>query len=161
MIWVQFPLGPPFINAPYFRKEGTMNWRNLLLDQSYQPVEIITFQKAIKLLLKGKAEIVEEDEKLFRTERTSAKLPLVLRLIKSFRRRKEVKFSRYNIFYRDNWTCQYCGDMKKSQDLTFDHVTPVCQGGTKNWENIVAACVRCNHKKHGRTPEQARMRLLR
>src|SRR5262249_20643601 len=72
-----------------------------------------------------------------------------------------VKFSRYNIYVRDDFTCQYCGHKFRSEDLTFDHVVPVARGGGKSWENIVTCCVKCNHIKGGRTPEQAHMKLIR
>jgi 5-methylcytosine-specific restriction endonuclease McrA len=72
-----------------------------------------------------------------------------------------VKFSRANIYARDDYTCQYCGKKFPSEDLTFDHVVPVATGGQKRWDNIVAACFRCNHKKGGRTPEEAGMKLVR
>ena len=68
-------------------------------------------------------------------------------------------FSRANIYARDHCTCQYCGIRYSAADLTFDHVVPVAQGGRKNWDNIVAACVTCNRKKGGRTPKQAGMHL--
>jgi 5-methylcytosine-specific restriction endonuclease McrA len=72
-----------------------------------------------------------------------------------------VKFSRANIYARDDYTCQYCAKKFPSEDLTFDHVVPVARGGQKRWDNIVAACFRCNHKKGGRTPEEAGMHLIR
>jgi 5-methylcytosine-specific restriction endonuclease McrA len=72
-----------------------------------------------------------------------------------------VKFSRFNIFMRDNYRCQYCGEVKKPTGLNYDHVTPRNQGGKTVWDNIVASCYKCNTKKAGRTPEQAGMHLIR
>jgi 5-methylcytosine-specific restriction endonuclease McrA len=130
----------------------------LLLDPGYMPVDIIHWTKAMQLLVTGDAEIVEEYEDVeIRSVSQSYKLPSILRLVRSFRRRKTVKFSRFNIFYRDGWTCQYCGEKKKSEELTFDHVTPKCariESSKKSWKNIVSACVPCNRRKGGRLPEQ-------
>lgn len=140
-----------------------MAWNVLVLDKALQPIEVVGWEDAVVLLVTGKAEVVEEYEDVdIRSEKMTFKLPSVLRLLTYFAKRKPlVRFSRYNIFLRDNWCCQYCGGKRKSEDLTFDHVTPVVQGGRKSWENIVAACMPCNRKKGGRTPEQAGMRLLR
>jgi 5-methylcytosine-specific restriction endonuclease McrA len=94
----------------------------------------------------------------------SFKLPSVIRLlrfVKIKRRIDYVPFSRANIYARDNHTCQYCAEIFPTSELTFDHVTPVAQGGRKDWENIVTCCVTCNRKKGGRTPGEAGMRLLR
>lgn len=73
---------------------------------------------------------------------------------------KKVHYNRRTIFQRDRHTCQYCGKHKPANELSLDHVIPKCQGGLTNWENIVLACIKCNVKKAGRTPEQAGMRLL-
>jgi 5-methylcytosine-specific restriction endonuclease McrA len=141
------------------------SWRTLLLDSGYQPIKIISWMRAVELLLSGKAEVVEEYEDIpIRSARLTLQLPSVLKLVKSFKRRKQkVKFSRYNVFYRDNWTCQYCGEKKKTEELTFDHVIPRSRKtpeSGKSWENIVTACWRCNHKKGSQTPEEAGLRLL-
>jgi 5-methylcytosine-specific restriction endonuclease McrA len=86
----------------------------------------------------------------------------VVRLLKRFRRHKKpVKFSRVNIYGRDDYKCQYCGHKKSINELTYDHVIPRSQGGKTTWTNIVSACGECNSKKAGRTPEQARMKLLK
>ena len=138
--------------------------KTLLLDSGYQPLRVISWMRAIELLLSGKAELVEEYENIpIRSQKMTLNLPSVLRLIKSFKRRQkmEPKFSRYNIYFRDNWTCQYCAEEFESEKLTFDHVHPVSRGGGTTWENIVAACHSCNRKKGGRTPEEAHMRLLK
>lgn len=143
-----------------------MTWKTLLLDSGFQPVKIISWMRAIELLLAGKAEVVEEyDDIPIRSVNFSLKLPSILRLVKTYKKRKEkVKFSRYNVFYRDDWTCQYCGEKKKTEELTFDHVIPKSRrtpDSGKSWENIVTACWRCNHKKGSKTPDEARMTLLK
>lgn len=135
-----------------------MTWKTLLLDASFQPVEIVDWKRAIVLLLTGDAEIVEEYEDVsIRSVSQTYRLPSILRLIRSFTKRKKVEFSRYNVFFRDNWSCQYCGLKCKSEELTFDHVEPRCArtaSSIKSWENIVAACIPCNRRKGGRTPDQ-------
>ncbi len=72
---------------------------------------------------------------------------------------RERKFTRLGVFHRDNYTCQYCG--KQSQQLTIDHVIPRYLNGQHTWENVVSACIPCNHRKAGRTPKQAGMKLIR
>jgi 5-methylcytosine-specific restriction endonuclease McrA len=143
-----------------------MSWQVLVLDQGFQPHSVVDWTKAVGYLLSGEAEIVHEyDDVLIRSEKMSFKLPSVLRLLVSMVRNKnKVKFSRYNIFFRDKWKCQYCGKKKKSEELTFDHVIPKCTNtpaSKKSWENIVTACVPCNRKKGGRTPAEAGMRLIK
>ena len=90
------------------------------------------------------------------------KVPAVVRLLRSFRRHaRPVKFSRVNIYARDNYKCQYCGKKASISELTYDHVVPRSHGGRTEWTNIVTCCVDCNRKKGGRTPDQAGMRLLK
>lgn len=137
--------------------------QTLLLDQSFQPVKTIPWQRAVTLLTLGKVEIVEEyDGFLIRSVKAVIKMPAVVRLLRAFKRfRKPVKFSRINIFARDNYTCQYCA--KKHNDmgkLTFDHVTPRTRGGKTEWSNIATCCGPCNEKKRDRTPSEAGMKLL-
>jgi 5-methylcytosine-specific restriction endonuclease McrA len=94
----------------------------------------------------------------------SFKLPSVIRLLRYVRIRQRfdyVPFSRFNIYARDEHTCQYCGQKLPTNDLTFDHVVPVAQGGRKDWENIVTCCITCNRRKGGRTPAEAGMHLIR
>jgi 5-methylcytosine-specific restriction endonuclease McrA len=139
-----------------------MNANTLMLDQGYAPVGVIPWQRAIQLLFLGKVEVVEEYEQEVRSTKLVIKIPAVVRLLRAFRRfRKPVKFSRVNIYGRDEYRCQYCGDKCTMSELTYDHVIPRSQGGKTTWTNIVSACEDCNSKKAGRTPEQAKMRLLK
>lgn len=133
----------------------------LLLDSTYEPLKVIGWQRAIYLVFSGKAEVVEESEKEVRSSSKSWKLPSVIRQLAKFKRKGDVQFSRINIYMRDGWTCQYCGKVKATRELTFDHVIPRCHGGKTNWTNIVAACRRCNDVKADQTPQQARMKLIR
>ena len=135
-----------------------------MLNASFEPLHIVTWQRAIQLLFQGKVEVVEESEQEIRTVRFTIKVPAVLRLLTyvPLTRKKEiVRFSRINIFLRDQNKCQYCGHQLSRSHLTLDHVIPVVQGGKKCWENIVTACKPCNQRKGGRTPVQAGMQLVR
>lgn len=136
----------------------------LLLNASFEPLVIVSWQKGIQLLFQGKVEVVEESDREIRTVRMQIRMPSVLRLLKFIpivRKRGLIRFSRANVFLRDNYTCQYCGRKRNRSELTLDHVEPVSRGGDKNWKNIVTACMPCNQRKGGRTPVEASMRLLR
>ncbi len=135
----------------------------LLLNGTYEPLLVINWKKAIILLWQGKAEALAAHDKEVRGVSCAFKLPSVLRLhkvVRVERGRRGVKFSRANIFMRDDYRCQYCGQHLAAKDLTIDHIIPLARGGRKTWENIVAACWPCNNTKSGRTPEEARMRLV-
>jgi 5-methylcytosine-specific restriction endonuclease McrA len=133
----------------------------LLLDSTYEPLRIISWMKAMSLIVAGNAEVLEEDDNsVIRSVKVTYKMPCVIRQLSKFKRKRDTKFSRLNLYLRDRWTCQYCGDKKLTKELTFDHVIPKNQGGLTNWINIVAACRSCNNNKADRTPEEAGMRLL-
>lgn len=138
--------------------------QTLLLNATYEPLKIVHWQKAITLLCQGKVEVISVYDREVRSVSITFKLPSVIRLLRYIRIKKRfdyVPFSRANIYARDNHICQYCGDPFPTGDLTFDHVLPVAQGGRKDWENIVTACITCNRKKGGRTPEEAGLHLVR
>lgn len=138
--------------------------RTLLLNATFEPLKIISWQRAITLLTQGKVEVIDFYDREIRGVTITFKLPSILRLLKLVRikkSRREVRFSRANIYQRDNYTCQYCGSRYPAEDLTFDHVIPIVQGGETTWENIVTACLTCNNKKGGRTPREAGMRLIK
>jgi len=134
--------------------------RTLLLNASFEPLQVISWKRAISMLTRGKVEIVEEYEREIRSVSFVVKMPAVVRLLRFIRWRKSgVKFSRRNIYVRDGFKCQYCSDRFPASDLTYDHVVPRRLGGRTTWENIVTACWPCNARKGGRTPAQARMAL--
>lgn len=136
--------------------------QTLVLSQSYEPVSVVSWQRAITLLFLGKAEVIEEYDRNIKTTSIVIKIPAVVRLLSAFRRHKKaVKFSRVNIYGRDKYSCQYCGTRKLICELTYDHVVPRAQGGKTVWSNIVTACEDCNRRKANRTPDQAGMRLLK
>jgi 5-methylcytosine-specific restriction endonuclease McrA len=133
----------------------------LVLNASWQPVTRIPWQRAITLLFLGKVEVVEEyEDKTIRSVTFEVKMPSVVRFLRMLKRRKPViRFSRENVFARDHGQCQYCGKKVTRPEATYDHVLPRSQGGGTHWDNIVIACVPCNQRKGGRTPDQARMKL--
>jgi len=138
--------------------------QTLLLNASYEPLKVVHWQKAITLLCQGKVEVISVYDREVRAVSFSFKLPSVIRLLRyiRFKRRFDyVPFSRANIYARDQYACQYCGETFATGDLTFDHVMPVAQGGRKDWENIVTCCIACNRRKGGRTPAEADMGLVR
>jgi 5-methylcytosine-specific restriction endonuclease McrA len=127
----------------------------LVLNASYEPLNITSWRRAVVLLIKGKAEQVEHNGKVIYA---GFPLPTVIRLRHYVRvPYKEVPLSRRNLLHRDGHACQYCGHGGDS--LTLDHVVPRSRGGQDSWENIVVACVRCNVKKANRTPKEASMML--
>ena len=135
----------------------------LVLNATYEPMNVVSVRRAILLLLKEKAEIVEAAEAHLRSERMSLPVPLVIRLVYYVRipRRFSLPLSRRTVLARDYYTCQYCGSRPGKAQLTIDHVLPRSRGGETTWENIVTACGHCNRRKGNRTPEEARMPLRR
>jgi len=136
--------------------------RTLLLNVTYEPLRVISWQKAITLLMLGKVEVVKEYEREIRSLTFAMKMPAVVRMLYMVKWRQEpIKFSRKNIYARDSGRCQYCGKSLPRQEITYDHIVPKSQGGVTTWENIVICCLACNSRKSGRTPPQANMKLLK
>lgn len=139
-----------------------MEGRALLLNASFQPLQVIPWQKAVQLFFSGKVEIVESSNNIVRSVSVTIRMPVVIRLlnfISPLHRKNIVRLNRNNVFLRDHHTCQYCGKKPPYSQLTLDHVVPVVKGGKKTWDNIITACRTCNVKKGGRTPEEALMKL--
>lgn len=135
--------------------------RTLLLNSTYEPLKVISWQRAVTLLWLGKVEIVRTYERDIRSVTFKIRMPAVVRLLRFVRRKQlQVSFSRKNLFARDENSCQYCGKKHELPELTYDHVLPRSQGGRTEWTNIVTCCVACNRRKGGRTPDQAGMRLM-
>jgi 5-methylcytosine-specific restriction endonuclease McrA len=152
---------PPWSAPPSeHRRRGPEVGRVLVLNATYEPVNVCTVRRAVVLLLKEKAEVIERaDWELHSASRTIAR-PVVIRLVTYVRIPRDThrrKITRRAVFARDNWTCQYCGS--RSQ-LTVDHVVPRSKGGGSTWENIVASCAPCNRRKGDALPRQVGMRLL-
>jgi 5-methylcytosine-specific restriction endonuclease McrA len=132
----------------------------LLLNSNYEPLNVCDVRRAFRLLFGEKAEVIEYDHHEIRTAREIFRAPSVIRLQYLIKRpRPRVRLSRREIFSRDGHTCQYCG--RQTHELTLDHVMPRHRGGSHTWDNLVAACKNCNHRKGGRMPDEARMRLMR
>lgn len=130
----------------------------LVLNQNYEPLNVCNVRRALVLVLRGKAEVVETARGAIRTANRHFALPSVIRMVYYVRRpRPRLRLSRREIFARDGWACGYCG--RAARELTLDHVIPRHRGGAHTWENLVSACKPCNHRKAGRTPREARMSL--
>jgi 5-methylcytosine-specific restriction endonuclease McrA len=135
----------------------------LVLSTAWEPVQRITWQRAMVLLTAGRAEVVESyDGRYVRTVRVTFDMPSVVRFVGMTRRwrRRSIRFSRQNVWLRDRRRCQYCGVSLERHQSTYDHVVPRCHGGATSWSNVVIACFGCNQRKGGRTPLEAGMRLL-
>jgi len=136
--------------------------RVLLLNATYEPLRVISWQRAVTLLTLGKVEVLETYGRVVRSVTLAIRLPSVVRLLSLVRFREQtVRFSRQNIYLRDRCQCQYCGKVLDVDNLTYDHVVPKSLGGSTAWENIATCCLPCNKRKGGRTPQQARMHLIR
>jgi 5-methylcytosine-specific restriction endonuclease McrA len=136
----------------------------LVLNATYEPIQVVSWRRAIRMLFQEKVEVVAEYDKEIRSVSVSIKLPSVLRLLSYInvkRHHHQVKFTRANIYSRDQHRCQYCGRRFPPAELTYDHVIPVARGGKKNWENIVTCCRECNRCKGDHTPEEVGLKLLR
>ena len=131
--------------------------RVLVLNATFEPINVCSVRRAVVLLLKEKAEVVERGAWELHSERTTLSRPAVIRLVSYVhvpRDHHRRKITRRAVFARDGWTCQYCGSRS---NLTVDHVIPRSKGGQSSWENIVASCAPCNRRKGDRLPRQAGM----
>jgi 5-methylcytosine-specific restriction endonuclease McrA len=131
--------------------------RVLVLNASYEPLNVCTVRRAVVLVLKEKAELIETGSRQLHSESLTFPHPVVIRLVTYVRVPREGgrrKITRRAVFARDSWTCQYCG---RTSHLTVDHVVPRSRGGTSIWENIVTSCAPCNRRKGNRTPHEVDM----
>jgi 5-methylcytosine-specific restriction endonuclease McrA len=147
-------LGPGGQNGarPPRRTEGG---RVLVLNASYEPLNVCSVRRAVVLILKDKAEMLEQGERTLHAESITLPHPVVIRLVTYVRvprDRAKRRITRRAVFARDSWTCQYCGT---TSHLTVDHVIPRSRGGPSDWENIVTSCAPCNRRKGNRTPVEA------
>lgn len=134
----------------------------LVLNASYEPMHVVSVRRAVVLLLKEKAQVVEAAESVLRSQHMELPTPVVIRLVTyiRIRRRWHLPVSRRGVLARDAYTCQYCGEQPGKSVLTIDHVVPRSRGGSKSWENLVTACGPCNRRKGGREPREAGMKLI-
>jgi 5-methylcytosine-specific restriction endonuclease McrA len=164
---------------PSFAGVSILNTKVLILNRSYLPVHVTSVKRAFALLYQGVARAVDEQYRTFdfdswcdlaievEHDRLGVvggliRVPRVMLLI-AYERvpKRHVRFSRFNIYARDNNTCQYCGKRFSRSELNLDHVLPRSRGGNSAWENVVCSCHACNRRKGGRTPEEAKMLLMR
>lgn len=133
----------------------------LVLNATYEPLSVVSVKRAIILLLKDKAELVEAAEAMLRSENVSVPIPLVIRLVYFVKipRRLSLPLTRHGVLTRDHFTCQYCGTTPPRPELTMDHILPRSRGGKSAWDNVVTACKKCNGRKGNRTPAEANMKL--
>jgi 5-methylcytosine-specific restriction endonuclease McrA len=170
--------------SPRIGMSTILNQHVLVLNRLWQAVNVCTARRALTLLFEGHAHVVLDDaagdfqtfsfnqwrdlseqqphEESINTVSFKIRVPRVILLLMFDRLpKKEVKFTRHNIFERDRNTCQYCGKIFDRKDLNLDHVIPRDRGGPTTWENIVCSCIRCNTHKANRTPSEAGMHLVR
>ena len=139
-----------------------MNGRVLVLNSTYEPINVCTTRRAIVLILKGIARTEERHDHQYHSARSSVPVPSVIRLTEYVHIPFERKsLSRKNILLRDHNTCQYCGKVHTPSDLTLDHVIPKSRGGSSNWDNLVASCKKCNNRKGNYMPDEAGMKLIK
>ena len=132
----------------------------LLLNASYEPLKVISWQRAVTLLFLGKVEVLDEYNREVRSVSLAIRVPAVVRLLNFVRiGRHRPPLSKPNLLVRDDFSCQYCGLELSGRDATIDHVMPRSRGGTTKWDNVVIACRNCNRHKGGRTPKEANMKL--
>ncbi len=139
-----------------------MNFSVLVLNASYEAINVCNLKRAITLIFRGVACAEEETEHEIRAASIVIKAPAVIRLLKYIHvPYRTARFSRKNVLIRDDYRCQYCGEQFPPSLLTLDHVKPISLGGKTQWDNVVTACKACNIKKANRLPAEAGMQLLR
>jgi 5-methylcytosine-specific restriction endonuclease McrA len=135
----------------------------LVLNSTYEPMNVAAWQRAVELIFAGKAEAIHNTAKQLRSAGGFAiPMPSIIRMLYFVRRKpKRVALTKKNVLLRDDYRCGYCGERSERATMTVDHVVPRAAGGKSVWANLVAACATCNGRKRDRTPEQARMPLRR
>ncbi len=135
----------------------TQMGRSLVLNATFEPLGVVAARRAVVLVIKEKAEILESNGVVFHSEHVTIPAPSVVKL-RAFIRvppRARTALTRRAVFARDNWACQYCGNAAEN----VDHVVPKSKGGEHSWENVVAACRRCNQRKENRTYHEVGLKL--
>jgi 5-methylcytosine-specific restriction endonuclease McrA len=142
--------------------DSLQNYPALILNADYRPLSyfplsIWSWQDAIKAVFRDAVTVVSEYDRIVQSPSMDFKLPSVLALKEYIKPNDNPAFTRFNVFLRDEWHCQYCNGHFKTSELTFDHVVPRCMGGRTNWDNIVAACRICNTVKGHKLPKECGM----
>ena len=127
---------------------------------SYFPLSLWSWQEAVKSVVLDRVNIIAHYDRRVRSPRMEIRLPSVISLKEYVQTARRPAFTRFNVFLRDGFTCQYCGNRFPTQELTFDHVIPRSRGGKTTWENVVTACSGCNLRKGNRLPSEASMHPL-
>jgi 5-methylcytosine-specific restriction endonuclease McrA len=156
-------LPAPMLTEPRPNGDGhVLHAPVLVLNASYEPINVCAARRAIVLVLKGVAMTEEENGHFLHAARLAMRLPSVIRLLEYRRIPHQTRaLSRKNILLRDRNSCQYCGEVLPSGELTLDHVVPRSRGGASTWENLVACCHPCNRQKGNQLPGEAGMKLMR
>ncbi|MFQ5958780.1 MAG: HNH endonuclease [Alphaproteobacteria bacterium] len=127
---------------------------------SYFPLSLWSWQDAVKAVFLDRVNILSEYDRSVRSPSIEFKLPSVISLKRYIPMTRRPAFTRFNVFLRDRFACQYCGTGFPTEELTFDHIVPRSRGGRATWENVVTACVRCNRSKGDRLASESRMHPL-
>jgi 5-methylcytosine-specific restriction endonuclease McrA len=144
------------------KTDSLQNYPALILNADYRPLSYFPlslwpWQDAIKAVFRESVTVVSEYDRFVSSPSLDMRLPSVLALKEFIPQSETPVFTRFNVFLRDEWECQYCGHEHKTHQLTFDHVIPRSKGGTTSWDNIVAACRQCNMIKGNQLPKQCNM----
>jgi 5-methylcytosine-specific restriction endonuclease McrA len=133
----------------------------LVLNATYEALNVTSLQRAVKLIFAGKAEVLHHHQRVLHAATFEMRMPSIIRMLYYIRRpRQQVALTKKNVLLRDDYRCQYCG-CKGNDPMTVDHVVPKSIGGPSTWENLVCACLTCNNRKNNRTPNDANMHLTR
>src|SRR6201982_2227359 len=156
------PADSRFHNPATLKRVSLMHEPVLVLNAIYEPINVTAVRRAMVLLLKGVAQAEEMHNAEVHSAANANRVPSVIRLL-AYRHipQQSRALSRKNILLRDRNTCQFCGKVFASSELTLDHVLPRSRGGRSSWENLVACCYHCNNAKGDRTPEEAGLKLAR
>ena len=134
----------------------------LVLNASYEAINVCNLQRAMKMVFKGTAQTEEVSDIQIRSPSAAMNVPHVIRLVNYVQvPRGVVKFSRRNVLVRDQYTCQYCRREFPTAQLTLDHVIPISRGGQTNWENVVTPCKKCNNRKGNKMLYEGSIKLVR
>ena len=153
---------PPGAVPPAVRKPAVMQEPVLVLNATFEPINVTAVRRAMVLMLKGVAQAEEISHTKVHSASRSLEVPSVIRLLAYRHIPQQTRaLSRKNILLRDRNTCQFCKRILPASELTLDHVVPRSRGGRSSWENLVACCYQCNNRKGDRTPEEAGLALAR
>src|SRR5512146_761961 len=159
---IRRPLAEPVVELQPASNQGALHAPVLVLNASYEPINVCAARRAIVLVLKGVAMAEEENGHYLHGVRLTIRVPSVIRLLEYRRIPHQTRaLSRKNILLRDRNTCQYCGTLLGSSELTLDHVIPRSRGGSSTWENLVACCHPCNRRKGNQLLSETDMKLLK